>query len=45
MLGLKRKREDSEDIPRPSLRGGEAAVWKPTGANAIDVKKVKTEPL
>jgi len=43
MHDLKRKREESEDIPRPFLRGGDA-VWTGagTGANTIAVK-VKSE--
>jgi hypothetical protein len=43
--GVKRKREDSADIPRPFLRGGEDAVWRGagTGANAVVVKMVKME--
>jgi hypothetical protein len=42
---LKRKREDSGDIPRPFLRGGAEASWSgaATGANAIGVKKLKPE--
>jgi hypothetical protein len=43
--GVKRKREDNADIPRPFLRGGEDAVWRGagTGANAVGVKMVKIE--
>ena len=39
----KRKREDSEDIPKPFLRGGDGSAWwgAATGANAIGVKKIK----
>lgn len=44
---LKRKREKSDDIPKPFLRGGEDAVWKGggTGANMIGiaVKRIKSE--
>jgi hypothetical protein len=40
---LKRKREDG-DIPRPFLRGGDGARnGAATGANAIGVKKIKSE--
>lgn len=45
MHDQKRKREDSEDIPKPFLRGGEDAVWNGagTGANMIAVKRIKSE--
>jgi hypothetical protein len=42
---LKRKREDSEYIPTPSIRGGGEMPWNgaATGANAIEVKRWKFE--
>jgi hypothetical protein len=42
---MKRKTEDSGDIPRPFLRGGAEASWigAATGANAIGLKKLKAE--
>jgi hypothetical protein len=44
VLGQKRKREDSGDIPRPFMRGGGEPQWSgaATGANAIGVKKVES---
>jgi hypothetical protein len=45
MPELKRKREDSEDIPTPSLRGGGEMPWRgaAAGANAVQVKRWKFE--
>jgi hypothetical protein len=46
LLELKRKREQSNDIPRLSLRGGDDErqwAYTATGANAIGVKRPKTE--
>jgi hypothetical protein len=45
LLELKRKREDSEHIPTPSIRGGGAMPWSgaATGANAVQVKRWKFE--
>lgn len=42
---VKIKRDGSEDIPKPFLRGGEDAVWTGagTGANTIAVKRIKSE--
>jgi hypothetical protein len=41
----KRKREESEDIPKPFLRDEEESAWRPTGANAIGIKKTKMETV
>jgi hypothetical protein len=36
-VGMKRKRENDDDIPGVSMRGGGGREWKPTGANAVGV--------
>jgi hypothetical protein len=34
---MKRRRDNDDDIPGVSMRGGGGRDWKPTGANAVGV--------